>query len=67
MSYEPDRTDMHQRVAEYIVKILRGRHPRDLPVEQPPRFRLTVNVKAAGRIGLSLPPALLDRADQVIE
>jgi putative ABC transport system substrate-binding protein len=67
LSYEPDATDMHRRAAEFVLKILRGRQPRDLPVEQPTRFRLTVSVKAAGTIGLTMPRSLLQQADQVIE
>jgi putative ABC transport system substrate-binding protein len=67
MSYGPDRLVLYRRTATYVDKILNGAHPRDLPVEQPTKFELVVNVRTAKAHGLTIPPALLQRADHVLE
>ena len=66
MSYGPSYADMHRRAATFVDKILRGRKPADLPVEQPKKFDFVVNLKAAKQIGLTIPPNVLARADRVI-
>jgi putative ABC transport system substrate-binding protein len=67
MSYGPSFVDSFRRAAGYVDKILRGAHPRDLPIEQASRLELIVNLKAANELGLTIPRSLLLRADQVIE
>jgi putative tryptophan/tyrosine transport system substrate-binding protein len=67
MSYGPDRSDLYRRTAIYVDKILKGRKPADLPVEQPMKFEFVVNLQAAKQISLTIPPTVLARADKVIK
>src|SRR5258706_12781728 len=67
ISYGPNFPELWRRSADYIDKILRGAKPADIPVEQPTKFDLVINLKTAKALGLTVPPPLLARADEVIE
>ena len=66
LAYGPGLSERFRQAATFVHKILKGAKPSDLPVEQPTRFELTVNLDTARAMGLTLPPALLERADRVI-
>jgi putative ABC transport system substrate-binding protein len=67
MSYGPDRAEAYKRVAVYVDKILKGAKPADLPVEQPTKFELVINLKTAKTLGLTIPPIVLMRVTKVVK
>ena len=67
MSYDADSVELWRRAATYVAKILKGAKPADLPIEQPMTFELVVNVRTAKVMGLTIPPSVLARADEVLQ
>lgn len=67
IAYGPDYADLYRRAASYVDRILRGTKPADLPVEQPTKFEMVVNIKTAKALGITIPQSILLRADEVIQ
>ena len=67
VSYDADRTDIFRRAASYVDRVLRGEKPGDLPFQQPTKYNLTINLKTAKALGLTIPETLLATADEVIQ
>jgi ABC-type uncharacterized transport system substrate-binding protein len=67
IAYGPDYPDIYRRAARFVDKVIHGAKPADLPVEQPTKFELVINLKTAKALGLTIPPSLLARTDEVIE
>jgi putative ABC transport system substrate-binding protein len=67
MSYGPNLLQLYQRVGTWVANILAGANPADLPIEQPTKFELVINLKTAKALGITIPPAVLARADQVVQ
>ena len=67
MAYGPNLADLWRRAAAYVDKILKGAKPGELPVEQPTKFELVINLKTAKSLGLTIPPSLVQRADHLIQ
>ena len=67
MRYGPNASELWPRAAAYVDKILKGERPGDLPVEEPIRFNLVVNLKTAAALGITIPPSILAQADELIE